>query len=226
MAYRDFDGVILTGMSSSKYMGIINELYEYNKNIVQVQSVNNEVSCLFSSKHNEETASSLSVDFLQCCLKKSMSKYVLLFTGDMNSPLHKTAEKSFIKACEGTGMNVLESVDMKDDDEYFINLIPTIFEKYADKTDGIYITSGFSTPLLKYMEENDIDIPLVSFDIYDGIKDYMKKGVIDASIEQNVLCQMQTAFELLAEYLISGKKPPKVVYTDIQVVLKSNMHQF
>ena len=224
--YRDYDGVILSCMSSPEYTDIINGLYEYNKNIAQVQSVNNEVNHLFESKHNEETASGLAAEFLYNCLRKNERKNLLLFTGDGKSALHRMAGLYFKNSCDRLGMNVIESVDMKDDEEYFEKIIPGIMEKYAGHTDGIYITSGFSGPLCKYLEKTGLDIPFVAFDTYTGIKAYMKKGIISASIEQNVLFQMQTAFELLAEYLISGKKPPETVYTDIQVVLKSNMHQF
>ncbi len=31
---------------------------------------------------------------------------------------------------------------MKDNEDYFIKIIPGIFEKYGRNTDGIYITSG------------------------------------------------------------------------------------
>lgn len=224
--YRDYDGVILSGMSSHEYTDIINGLYEYNKNIAQVQSVNDEVKNLFSSKHNEEVASGLAAELLYNCLRKSERKNILLFTGDMKSALHRSAELHFKNACNSMGMNVIDSVDMKDDEAYFTKIIPEVMEKYAGYTDGIYITSGFSGPLCKYIEEHKTDVPLVAFDTYADIKNYMEKRIISASIEQNVLCQMQTAFELLAEYLISGKKPPDIVYTDIQVVFKSNMHQF
>lgn len=226
-AFKTADGVILTGMSSPEYTEMINELYRDNPNIVQVQAVNRDANYLFESKHSEETASGLAADFLYGCLKRNERKNILLFTGDFQSSLHASARKTFEKACSELGMDVVDIIDMKDDEEYFAKIIPGIFEKQKGVVDGIYITSGFSTPLCRYMEENNEDIVLVTFDTYEDIKKYIKKGIISATISQNVAHQMETAFEMLVKYLITGEKTEKnVFYTDVQVVLKSNIHQF
>ena len=37
---------------------------------------------------------------------------------------------------------------------------------------------------------------------------------------------MENAFELLVKHLMSGEKIPETVYTDIQIVLKSNIDRF
>ena len=224
--YVDYDGVILAGTNSKRYTQIINKFYKKNPNIVQVQAINEDTKYLFASKHNEKKASEMAAEFLYNCLKKSKRKNILLFTGDRESTLHSSAETAFKNACEELGLTLLESVDMKDRNDYFAKIIPAIFEKYGEIIDGIYITSGLSMPLCEYLEKNKIDIAFVTFDMYDDIKAYMKNGVITATISQNVVNQMQTAFEMLARYIINGESGHKTIYTDIQLVLKSNMHQF
>ena len=54
----------------------------------------------------------------------------------------------------------------------------------------------------------------------------MKKGVVCAAIDQNVTQQMACAFEGLLKHIISGEKCEKVIYTDVQLVLNSNIYQF
>ncbi len=224
--YKNYDGIILTGMSSAKYTDMINELYKSNPNIVQVQAVNKSADYLFASKHNEEIASYLAAEFLYNCLKRCERKNILLFTGDKESALHSNAGIAFKDACEKLGLNLLDSVDMKDNEDYFAKIIPEIFGKYSNETDGIYITSGLSAPLCKYIDENHIDVPFVGFDTYDDIKAYMEKGIISATIAQNVANQMEAAFEMLVKHIITGEECSKTIYTDVQLVLKSNMNQF
>ncbi len=224
--FYGYNGVIVSGMSSPKYTEILKELYENNPNVVHVQAVNEDTPYLFSSKHDEKIASNISAEFLSRCLFKSERKNILLFTGERESYLHREAEKSFKNALTENGLNLLDSIDMKDDTEYFSRIIPDIFKKYKNQIDGIYITSGFSYPLSSYLEKNNIKIPYVAFDTYDEIKKYMEKGVISATISQNVQSQMASAFEILSKYLITGEIVPKTIYTDVQIVLKSNMHQF
>ena len=226
MRYKEYDGVIITGMSSNAYTEVINELYECNPNIVQVQAVNHNAHFLFESRHNEETASQIAAEFLHNCLKRCGRKNILMFTGDLQSDLHSSASNAFVKASEEYEMNVVECVDMKDDDEYLSGILHGIFEKYAGVIDGIYITSGFSIPLCRFLEESGENIDLVTFDTYDDIKLYVQKGIISATVSQNVPHQMETAFETLVKYIITGDKPDDVLYTDVQLALKSNIHQF
>ena len=224
--YKNFDGIILSGMSTSKYTELINDVYKSNKNIVQVQSTNKEVSYLFESRHNEEISSFLAAEFLYNCLRRSDSKNILLFTGDKKSTLHSASEIAFKNSCSQFGLNLLDSIDMMDDEDYLEKIIPDVFLKYGKKADGIYITSGLSAPICRYLEKNALDIPFVAFDTYEVIKTYMQKGIVSAAIAQNVAGQMETAFEELVRYLIMGTAPQKTLYTDVQIVLKGNMHQF
>ena len=224
--YKDFDGIIITGMSSSKYTDIITSFYEFNPNIVQVQAINEEVEYLFSSKHDEKIASSLAAEFLYNCLRKSERKNIILFTGEKESTLHSSAESAFKSSCEAFGLKLLDSINMKDNEEYLKEITPKAFEKYNRDVDGIYITSGLSISLCEFLEENGYDIPFVAFDVYEEIKTYMEKGIVSAAISQNVSNQMATAFEMLVKYLITGESVPDTLDTDVQLVLKSNMHQF
>lgn len=224
--YKNCDGIIISGMSSSKYTEIINTLYDENPNVVQVQSINNCANYLFASKHNEETSSYLAAEFLYNCLKRADRKNILLFTGDRESSLHSSAESAFKDACRKLKLTITDSIDMKDDEDYFEKILPDVFKNHMNNIDGIYITSGFSAPLCRYIEENKIDVHFVSFDTYDEIKTYIQRGIISATIAQNVAKQMEVAFETLVNHLITGNPCTKTLYTDIQLVLKSNIHQF
>ena len=224
--YKGYDGVILTGMSSNKFEPIINELLNVNPNVVQVQSANEKLNCLFSSKHDEKVAAELAAEFLYNSLKRSNRKNVLLFTGNQESTLHKKAKEAFNNACKNLELNVIGEIDMKDSDEYFEKIINEVFNKYDGKIDGVYITSGLSLVLCKYLYEHKLDLSFVALDICDHVKEYMEKGVISATIYQNLSKQMSTAFNLLSKHIISGENCPEVVHTDLQLVLKSNMHQY
>ena len=219
-------GIILSGLSSSRYTSLINRLYRKNPNIVQVQSVNRDAPSLFSSKHDERVASGLAADFLYSCLGVSSRKNILLFTGDLTSTVHSNAAASFGDFCREMGMSLLDTVDMKDNEEYFRTLLPEVFRKHGEKIDGIYITSGLSAELCRYIEEQGLRLPLVAFDTHAEIKRYMEKGIVSAAISQNTKKQMKVAFDLLVKHIITGKECKPVLYTDVNLMLKSNMHQF
>jgi DNA-binding LacI/PurR family transcriptional regulator len=223
--YEDFDGVIITGMGRSKYSDFINRLYKKNPNIALVQSQNDGADYLFASKHDERYASRLAADFLNCCICKSSEKSILLFTGDAESALHAAAREEFVNYCERLGMRLLSSVDMHDDEEYFEKILPSVFEGTDSLPDAIYITSGFSAPLCRYLEKRGLKIPLVAFDNYGTAREYIKKGIIFASVAQNAAGQMQTAFSELVKYIVTGEAPRRTVYTDIRLCFRSDMEK-
>lgn len=224
--YKGYDGVILTGMSSAKYTPLINELHAENPNIAEVQAINPDAECLFASKHDECVASNLAAELLSDCLRKSESKNIILFTGDLQSALHSSAASAFAAACKSLNLNLLATVDMKDDEVILSGILPSVFAEHGTRVDGIYITSGISSPLFCYIEENGYDIPLVAFDTHDAVKEYMMRGIVTAAISQNVKKQMQLAFDTLAKHIINGDESEKTIYTDVELALKSNISQF
>ena len=221
--YRDCDGILLSGMSRSEYTEMIDDLYRGNPNIVQVQAINREARCLFSSEHNEARASGLASDFLYQCLRRGERKNVLLFTGDLRSTVHREASEAFRACCERLGMTLLDTVDMHDNEDYFESILPAVLEKYGKETDGIYITSGLSLPLCRALEVAGLTPPLVAFDTHDGIVDYMRRGVISAAISQNVKGQMKVAFSTLVSHLITDEPCPPILYTEVQLKLNTNI---
>ena len=75
---------------------------------------------------------------------------------------------------------------MQDSGQVLREVLPQVFEKYRDQIDGVYITSGVSVELCKYIENNQLDISLVTFDVYDELNEYIEKGIISATISQNI----------------------------------------
>jgi len=226
MKYKDYDGVIVAGLGFDKYTKALNMLYSANNNLVQVQSVNENADYLFASKHSEKTSSNLAAEFLYNCLKKNGRKNILLFTGDKKNTQHVLSEKFFTEACVDRGLYVTESISMMDDEEYFEKLLSEFSDSKKNEIDGIYITSGFSAPLCEYMKKTGWDVPLVAFDIQKSTKEGLEQGIISAVINQNISLQMESAFTNLAKYIITGEECPQIIYTDIDLVLKSNIHQF
>ena len=224
--YKGYDGVIVMGMSDDRYTDALCELCDAVPAVAQVQSINPHAQTLFASKHDEGVAAELAAELLSGCLRGRAEKNVILFTGRQKNTLHSSARDAFLTAASGYGISVLDVIDMDDREDSLERMLPSLFERYSGAIGGIYITSGFSLPLCRYLYERGLDIPLVTSDIYDGIREYMRLGVVTATISQDVTSQMRIAFERLVGHIINGDAVPKTVYTDTQIIMRSNMHQF
>lgn len=221
--YLSHDGLIIAGFSAERFAPLIERYRQVNPNLVQVQAINPSIKSLCAVHHPAEQASALAAEFLHHCLKRSGQKNILLFTGDLESALHRSAQRAFLAHCAAYGMNILETVDMQDSERLLEQQLPQMFQNWGRSVDGIYITSGASGPLCRYLEAADIDPVLVTFDVHSEIQTYLRRGVISATVSQNVSGQMETAFRVLAEYLIGNLEPEPIIHSDVQLLMKSNL---
>lgn len=224
--FDGYDGVILSGFSSDAYIPVLTAFAEKNPNLVFLQSVNDAVPHLFSSKHNERTASMLAAEFLHCCLRRlpEPERTVLLFTGKRSSLLHQNAAARFQIGCAAYGLRLLDVIDMEDSETVLREKLPEVFSRFpVSSVGGIYITSGNSVSLCEYLEKERYTGDLVTFDLYSGQRKYLEEGLISATIYQNLEEQGRKAFSLLVQSIVSGTKPDKVVYTDVSLILRNNL---
>lgn len=224
--FAGYDGVIVSGFSSDEYIPVLTAFAKKNSNLVFLQSVNNAVPHLFSSKHDEQTASMLAAEFLHCCLRRmpESERKVLLFTGKNSNQLHKNAAEYFRMGCSVYGLQLLDVIDMQDSDNVLSEQLPNIFSRFPiSSVKGIYFTSGNSASLCKYLEKEHYTGDLVTFDLYSDHRRYLESGLITATIYQNLEEQGRKAFSMLVQSVVSGIKPPKTVYTDVALILKNNL---
>lgn len=221
--YIDYDGVILSGFGDVNSSEILKKFSEKNPNVVHVQNAPQDCEYLFASMHSPDIASALSAEFLYNCLKRSERKNILLLTGNPKSVLHRTAEAAFRESCRVFGLNLIEAVSKDDSGNELSDMIPSIFEKHRGMIDGIYITTGNSVALCEYIYNNRIPVHLVTFDIHDKLNKYINNGTVSATIYQNLEKQGRNAFEKLVHYLIKNEIPDKKIYTNVELIMKSNL---
>lgn len=224
--FNGYDGVIISGFSSDNCIPMLTDFARRNPNLVFLQSANQAVPYLFASKHNERAAAMLAAEFLYRCLRTvpEAERNILLFTGKSSTLLHKNAAEQFRIGCDEYGLKLLETVDMEDDETVLKQKIPEVFSRYPlESVRGIYITSGNSVSLCEYLEKEHYKGDLVTFDLYSEHRKYLNSGLISATIYQNLEEQGQKAFSQLVHAVVTGTCPPKTVYTDVELILRSNV---
>ena len=220
--FNPFDGIIVSGLSSNRYIKLFKKIK--NKNLVQMQNTNEDVDYLFSTGYDMALASDISAEFLSKCLFFSKNKNIALLTGSMESSVHKHAKEAFLKSAGENGLNIVKCIDMNDTEEMLIKKLPEVFSD--DEINGVYITSGVSLSLCEYVKSHKINIPIVTFDVYKELNEYIKDNTVSATVFQNAKAQAKTAFERLAYYIINNEVPQKNIYTSVQLVMKSNLRLY
>lgn len=223
--FVDYDGMIISGLNHEVNGNIIKEIYAENKNLVLLHTYLFGKEKLFASVGDIETATGLSAEFLNNALMFSEKKRVVLFCGDMSQSIQVQRKKTFLKTAEEYGLNVCKIYETMDSDDILKNICENDFAKIAHEIDGIYISSGNSIELCKYIEKNNLQnkIALVTVDTYPEIIKYVEKGVIKATISQNIALQAKTAYENLFYHISENRPIPDVIKTNCELVMKHNI---
>ena len=223
--WENFDGVIVSGLSDPDEIAILNRYAKINRNIVLLQADIPEVDKLFVSCHDPAVSSRMAAEFIADCLKFSPRKDVVIFTGERRTGLHTEANDVFIRAAEELGLNVVGSFDMKDSPEMLKWQLYEMYVKQGMRPAGVYITSGKSIELCKFIKENELSerTVLVTFDVYPELNEYLKSGVITATIYQNLYKQAKNAFINLVKYVIGQIDVGNFISPAPELVLKSNL---
>ena len=169
-----YDGILVAGLNDIEHRDFLAEQYKQNHNIGYIHTFS-DLPRLFVSTQDTVMAAEIAAEVLSCCLKFSIKKNIVLFTGNLNSQVHRLAQDAFIKAAKDYSLHILECIDMKDDPELLKQKTSYVFNKYKDKINGIFISSGRSYNLCKYVYDNALqsEIALVTVDVYNELNDFI-----------------------------------------------------
>ena len=107
------------------------------------------------------------------------------------------------------------------------NLLGEVFNAHPDLA-GIYGTTSVALlAAASFLCERGLQgrVRLVGFDTDDEIAQYIREGVIDASILQDPFSQGYYSLKLLARHLMHGWEPQQPNYfTRMEILLRENAH--
>lgn len=103
------------------------------------------------------------------------------------------------------------------------------FIDYFKQVDGIYVSSAKLSTVAKHLAAANLSKPiaLIGHDMTEGIYEYLRKGVITATICQDPVNQGYLTVKSMFDYLVSGEKVnEKENITKLEVVMKENARYY
>jgi LacI family transcriptional regulator len=157
---------------------------------------------------------------------------VIILGGKRESSSHQERVLGFLKAMkENTPeTEIIEAYDLNL--YYNNNRLHDTLKEYLEKFDdikGIYSNNARGTILLcKVIKElgKSRRIKAIGSDINKESVEYLKEGILQGIMYQNPYMQAYQAFKVIFNYIIKDEEPPERVYTDINIVLKSNLDSY
>ena len=221
---RKYDGIIIF-ILRNRNDKITRALNESGMKIVCVNDIYYGVNSLFTVLNNCVLAGKMAFEILSLGMLGSERRNIAVFTGDTNLYVHKTLKDSFIFEAETKGVNSTV-YDTKDTVELAAKYTDEIIER--NDIGGIYISSANSVPVIEKIIASGKagDIKIVASDIFPELNEYIRNGIIMATIFQNPYRQAKMAVMNLYYYIAEKRKIPEVFKITPQIVMRSNLEAY
>ncbi len=153
---------------------------------------------------------------------------VALVTGQMTSQVHQKTAEGFLKEIEAQGLSFAGIYEHYDKPSRAYVLAEKLVQEHPD-IDGLYLATANSVTFCNRLTEMGYGgkIRLIASDIFPKMVEFIKSGLVFATIFQNPFNQGRLATRYLFEYLVEGREfEEDEVLLDPQIVLKSNLELY
>lgn len=149
----------------------------------------------------------------------------IVFVGNKDNAEHYLKINGFTDEANKRGLNILGVYETHDDDEIAYQLVKRVFEKNKNMI-GIYSATANSASVCRFVEESGASARIIVTDVYSKTVEYLKKGVIEGIIFQNLEKHGRTAIKVLYDYITENKPTSNKIYIAPQLVLNSNLSNY
>lgn len=221
------DGIILSPINSLEIAGRINECAGHD---IPVITVNTDIKgsqrlCYIGQEAFKagRVAGRLMGEFLNGRGKAAV------FTSDgddYQSFPFGTRESGFRQLMEEEypQVEILPSIYTQESEQTIQKEMYSLCEREPELA-GIFITCGGVKAVGSVLEEyKQRHVRLVCYEDYPEILRLMEKGIVTATLDSEIVSQGRQAMEILMNYLIYDKKPPrKHLYSKINILLRESL---
>ena len=141
-----------------------------------------EIEAVSEIKSDNVLSGRIAADFLRCTRGTALKAAV--FTGSLRIKAHREKVEAFTARTESFGGTVQMVCETRDNPQLIREAMQQVCR--AD-VNAIYVTTATSVPVCEYLEEQGLgeSVTLICTDLFEELKNYMKKNIVNATIYQN-----------------------------------------
>ena len=198
---ENINAVILCVSAHKSTTVVENTIAELSLPVFQVGEEKKYSKMISSVAINVVMAGNLVADFFNCVYGNNVKAVALIGYNDINA--HKEKADAFKENIEKNGGTVYTIEETYDDSEEAYNAMRRVYEKYPD-VNAVYACTATSSYACRYIEENKLEkqIIFVGTDFFENLQEYMKKGIIKATVFQNQEKLGATVVRAIYDYLV------------------------
>lgn len=216
------NGIVLLGtFNTSGFCDSINRYIESGRKVALLSSELPGVDHSFTIRQNGFLAGRLAAELLY---RFCPGGTVAAFTGRSDVPAHIATIQGFCTECQARNVAVAAIYENHDDEAFAAFNTEKLIQEHPE-VQGLYINSANSIAVCRKLEELGMSgkIHVVTSDLFDQLREYMKKDTVQATIFQDPYRQGYLAVEQLYKCVAEGETPEKTIYITPSVILQSNL---
>jgi len=157
------------------------------------------IDCISEICVDAELSGRIAADFLHCTVPDKLR--AIVFIGSEKVRPHMEKAQAFCARVRSHGGEVVHVFETQDDVE---KTKACILEAEGMDYNAIYVATATSEPVCRYIDEKHLSdkVALLCTDLFDALKDYMKKNVVKATIYQNQEQVGKKVVRAAYEYLV------------------------
>lgn len=219
---KKHDGLLL--LATFDTTGFHEAFERYKKDGFKVAMVNSDLVGSgrdFAVRQNDKLAGRMAAELLY---RFTSMGPVAAFSGRSDIVGHMQSISGFCEECDRRSLPVAAIYENHDDSEFAAYNTLRLFREHPEVT-GLYVNSANSEPVCRKIVELGLGgkVKLVTSDLFDDIRSYMKQDVVQATIFQDPFRQGYLAVEKMYQYIAEGIVPEDVIFIEPNVILQSNI---
>ena len=173
---------------------------------------------------NAHGSGRLAAEYMKWLIEKGKS--IAVFIGNKDFKDHKEKVEGFLKEAGDNSCKITGVFETNDEPEIAYHIAGKLINDISN-LGGIYIATGNSIAVCKYITEHNIEnIHLIGTDLFTDIVKYVKSDVMQGVIFQDTITQGKIAIQVVYDYLVNSKDIQGNIFIKPQLILKSNIDEY
>ncbi|HKO19418.1 MAG TPA: LacI family DNA-binding transcriptional regulator [Acidobacteriaceae bacterium] len=222
--WENFDGTIIAPGNPARLNGVLGVAESSRKPVVFVATDAHRLHRLSSVAVESSISGSIAAELLGQIIREP--RPVAVLTGDLKVQDHSEKLRGFAAglALHAPHLTLLPAIESHDSPEHAYRGTLNLLESNP-ALGGMYISTANSISVIRAVEKSGRlgEIRIIATDLFPELSQLIEAGQVFASLVQRPHRQGWLAFEILSQYLITGKVPRRNIRLAPHIALKSNL---
>lgn len=217
------DGIILAPVFTKESTRLMEFCHQNNIPYVFINSNLQGKNNLTFIGQNDNQSGKVAGKLMNNCLSEKGEILILHLAKSVDSHLHLRNREKGLKS-HFENRNKIRTLNISSNKYDVIHQKLSEHLKKFPETKGIFVTNSKAFKVARFLEDNNINLYLIGYDLTEENLIHMEKNTINYLISQNPFDQGYLSIRALFNHLVLGKPVEKEFKLPIEIIIKENMN--